>query len=174
MRLASLIAIVALAAACSSPTSPSTTTTTPTPTQTTTTPTPTTPSVPNVAGTWTGTLTQSTGPSGTSFRYKLVLTQNGAAVSGVARTELDIASTGGGRGGGPATTTYFTEFAVAGTVSGSSVTVREGAVISQNSLPNGAFWCTKAATLTIAGSGSRLTGPWSAPGCDPGQVDVQR
>lgn len=170
MRLASLIAIVALAAACSSPTSPSTTTTTPAPTPTTT----PTASVANVAGTWTGTLTQANGPVGTTFRYKLVLTQSGSAVSGVARTELDIASTGGGRGGGAATATYFTEFTVAGTVSGSSVTVREGTVISQNSLPNGAFWCTKAATLTIAASGSRLTGPWSAPGCDPGQVDVQR
>lgn len=174
MRLASLIAIVALAAACSSPTSPSTTTTTPTPTQTTTTPAPTTPSVSNIAGTWTGTLTQANGPVGTTFRYKLVLTQNGSSVSGVARTELDIASTGGGRGGGAAAVTYFTELAVTGAVSGSAVTVKEGAVISQNSLPNGAFWCTKAATLTIAASGSRLTGPWSAPGCEPGQVDVQR
>lgn len=120
----------------------------------------TAPSASGVAGTWTGTLLQPGGLTGT-FDYSMQLTQNGTAVSGT--THIDI----------PAQTQSFAEFAVSGTFDSATnvLQFQELHITNQGQAAPGA-WCTKSGTLQLSVSPRRLSGPWTAPGCLPGTITL--
>lgn len=113
----------------------------------------------NLAGVWTGTISQPNGSDVETFIYRLTLTQNGSSLEGSGLLETQSG------------TRYFADHAVSGSISGDIATLRDGQVRSA-SFPPGVAVCTKTSTLTL--NGSRLTGQWTAPGCGPGRIDVFR
>lgn len=107
------------------------------------------------SGEWEGWLVQE-GKADT-FRYALQLAQAGQGVSGTARAE-----TMDGR--------HAARFQVTGLWDGAQLVLQEVAQLS----PQSPAWCMKYATLDCSADGQRLSGPWRADGCTPGQMSLHR
>jgi hypothetical protein len=122
---------------------------------------PSEPSGGSLAGSWTGTLFQ---PGNTnnnpSFPYRMELTQSGSQISGTAHIERLNESQ------------YFADFAVTGSLIGSTFTFQETRISRENP-PPGAIWCLKNAALTFTSSPRALAGPWTSTICvNPGTIEL--
>jgi hypothetical protein len=113
---------------------------------------------PNLSGDWRGKFTQ---PAERTYNYEneMSLTFAGRVATGTSRVTV---------AGDP---TYFGNFTLTGTVTGSEFTFSETSITAQNPLP-GRTWCIKSGVLTyrLVNGERTLRGPWTAPGCSPGEV----
>lgn len=112
-------------------------------------------------GTWTGSLTQQSGPLGNDFDYEVNLQAGAGGLLGTmqARARQNAA--------------WLASFEGTASVQGDTVTIVETGIRTAVS-PSGAFWCRKTARLVLRDSRSRMTGTWSASGCAPGTMDITR
>jgi hypothetical protein len=104
-------------------------------------------------GNWRGTLTQS--GWGTYSLIIHVRSSSGSQIAGVTHIQL----------GSEWAVMSFTGTAVRGTVS-----YQETQILKQH----GGNWCIKSATLHYRQKRAVLKGPWTAPGCTPGEIRVRR
>lgn len=111
----------------------------------------------DISGKWRGTLSQQTGGQG--FIYEIDIEQNGAAVSGQARSR----STDG---------TLSATFELSGKWDGQLLQLQEFRQLQ----PAAPKWCLKFMNLTfsVGVSEAQLSGPWTAKGCDPGTLTLTR
>lgn len=102
-----------------------------------------------VAGTWAGNLTQST----TSFSYTISLNQDNSNILGVSTISSGTKSG---------------TLRLKGFVIGDYVILQETEVLQSNNQS----WCLK--TVEMKQTGTKLEGNWSAVGCIPGTVSLQK
>ena len=114
----------------------------------------------NISGHWKGTLTQPNGPVVPVFDFEMNLTQKNSDIFGESLISVP---------GQP----YYGKIALQGKVSGNTFTFQELQIIEQNP-PPGKRWCIKSGTLDFDPSNESLTGTWTAPGCLPGEIKLNR
>jgi Bacterial Ig-like domain (group 3) len=101
----------------------------------------------DVNGLWSGQIDQPTGGVQTTYTYEMDLVQAGDQVTGVSLIELN-------------STQYFGVMKLTGSVSSSSFTFQETAILFQ-ALPLADVWFLKSGTLTISNTGPSLSGAWT-------------
>lgn len=117
------------------------------------------PTVSNLVGKWTGTLTQ---PNST-YTFSLDVQQDGQGVKGTSRIEN-------------ASNPAYAGFGVmqfSGTISQGKVHFAETAISQEQHVGSNTRWCLKKGDLTLNGDGS-LSGSWNDPGCNAGSVSLKK
>lgn len=119
---------------------------------------------PQVAGEWTGTLVQSEGPGIGQYVFSLNLTQANTTIGGTSRIEIGNSE-------------FFGVMSLEGAISGTTLTLQETEITSQNVSPT-TPWCIKRAVLEIQSANnvaSRLSGSWdTADSCGSGTIELTR
>lgn len=117
------------------------------------------PTVSNLVGKWTGTLTQ---PNST-YTFSLDVQQDGQGVKGTSRIEN-------------ASNPAYAGFGVmqfSGTISQGKFHFAETAISQEQHVGSNTRWCLKKGDLTLNGDGS-LSGSWNDPGCNAGSVSLKK
>ena len=117
-----------------------------------------------VSGKWTGQLLQPKPSGNTQFDFSMNVTVNGTTVSGTAHINvLNMPQ-------------YYADFTISGTSTSSTLDFTETAITAQVPPGNtGGSWCLIHGTLTLAGDGKTMAGPWTSPtGCAPGTLSLTR
>jgi hypothetical protein len=113
-----------------------------------------------VTGQWQGTLTQTLGGTNYVYNFNMDLMQNQASVTGTdyiqRQDELQA----------------FAEMSLSGSVSGSTFTFQESAIIVQVP-PPGFSWLLKSGSEQLSSDGNSMVGTWS-PGGGPNSVHLTR
>jgi hypothetical protein len=113
----------------------------------------------NVSGEWSGKMTQPGNPQANDgFNLVFRLGQKGASVTGTSRIEVPHSE-------------YFGVITLEGTVRHDTLYVKDIAVIDEKPRTR---WCMKEAVLFFDRKTNRLTGPWTAEGCSPGEIELSR
>lgn len=109
------------------------------------------------AGVWTGVVTQKNKETG--FFYQLNLTQNGTEVKGISYSKTEDESMSG-------------EFEVAGIIENGELVLQEVVQLK----PKDQKWCMKHLRLRLSDNQKSvwLGGAWTATGCSPGKVRLER
>lgn len=118
---------------------------------------------PDIAGDWTGSLTQPNGPITDLFQLTMSFRVAGNQVTGSSHV---------------VTGAYFVTTSLTGTLTGDRLEFSDTGITSQIAPPN-ALWCLKTGILTLSQSksSSTLTGSWTAispPGCLPGVINLTK
>lgn len=108
----------------------------------------------DLAGTWQGVVWQDNSPD--TFYYEIRLTQGGEALAGQASSR-----SGDGK--------MSASFSVSGRVADQTIRIQEVEQLS----PTEPAWCLKYLTLRVE-TPDRIVGEWTATGCRPGFVALQR
>ena len=108
----------------------------------------------DLSGIWQGKVWQKDSPD--TFRYEIQLQQNGEALAGQAKSQS-------------ADGTISAIFSLSGRATAKQITLQEVEQLQ----PENARWCLKYLTLQLT-DGNQLTGEWTATGCRPGFVTLQR
>jgi hypothetical protein len=112
----------------------------------------TSPRASSLVGTWLGKLTQGS----TDYKFTIHVTSGTTTLKGTSRIQSGK---------------YFGVMSFTASVAKSTVDYAEIAILKQNPPPGG-YWCIKSATLTLSQNRTEMSGPWTAPGCTPGTLEV--
>ncbi|HSO40977.1 MAG TPA: hypothetical protein VLT33_50970 [Labilithrix sp.] len=112
-----------------------------------------------LTGTFRGVMRQPAGPF-TAYNTTLYLAQDGARITGVTRLEtLDHE--------------YWGDLRLEGRLVGNVVFFRDAAVLDEH-VPLLGAWCAKGGYLIVDPRRGLVVGPWTAPFCAPGTLELQR
>jgi hypothetical protein len=113
----------------------------------------------NVSGEWSGRMTQPGNPQAKDgFNLVFRLSQKGASVTGTSRIEVPQSE-------------YFGVMTLEGTVNHDTLYIKDVAVIDEKPRTR---WCMKQAELFFNIRTNQLTGPWTAEGCSPGEIELTK
>lgn len=111
-----------------------------------------------VAGKWSGSLFQSS----TTFAFELSLSQANNDLTGTSTIRVNG---------------QYATMSLTGKVTDNKVILRELQITDTSGPPQpGSTWCIKSAELTYTNNNGviQLEGPWNAPGCTPGSVQLSK
>lgn len=115
----------------------------------------------DISGYWQGVLYQEFPGNTVYYPYSMSLQQTGTDVTGI--SEIRWATE----------PMYYGIMSLTGQFDGSLFTFQEQAILDQNPNP-AAYWCIKNGELLYDQVQQTLEGPWYAPGCYPGTVELHR
>lgn len=115
----------------------------------------------DISGYWQGVLYQEYPGNTVYYPYSMSLQQTGTDVTGI--SEIRWADE----------PIYYGIMSLTGQFDGSLFTFQEQAILDQNPNP-AAYWCIKHGELLYDPVLQTLEGPWDAPGCFPGTVELHR
>jgi hypothetical protein len=115
----------------------------------------------DISGYWQGVLFQQAGVPVSYFPFSINVFQNGSQITGTSEIRQYNAPQ------------YFGIISFTGSLVDTLLSYQETTIDSQ--LTNGLwFWCIKNASLTYDSLSQSLSGPWQAPGCNPGTIELYR
>lgn len=115
----------------------------------------------DISGYWQGVLFQQSGIPVSYFPFSLNVIQNGSQIAGTSEIRQFNAPQ------------YFGIMSFTGNLVDTLLSYQETAILSQ--LTYGFwFWCLKEASLSYDSLTQMLSGPWQAPGCNPGTIEMYR